>query len=452
MKGYFLPNISFEEKEQQVGKLSLAFPDLAPTHLIDIADRLIDAQEKLAEESIFKIVDWIDQAAAQWLDPKGLVREEAESIIPPVSGISREMLRVILDDLFNNFTRPVLIQFLEEELGDPRQLDRFCQKKRGVGFTRAFGPRLIAQILPGNVTGLSVTSLICGLLAKSANIAKVSREEVLFPVLFARTLHDIWPEMAGSIGISAWDNEAETLTETLLQKADLAVVYGSDETIATIREKIPATTSAVFYGHRLSLGMVARESIGKDIADQIAIDIALYDQNGCLSPHLYYVESGGDTSPQTFAQWVAQSLCAISLRLPKGEVLANQAVQIQQLRESLPLRGGTVFQSPFGLDWTVLYDVQPEFNVSPLSRTVWIKPVQDLSGVGPYLDPYRKSIQAIGVALPEERQADLIPKIARMGACRICPIGKMQTPPMTWHHEGRFRLLPLLRFVDWENS
>jgi hypothetical protein len=362
------------------------------------------------------------------------------------------MVRFILDNLFKNLTRPVLIQLLEEELGDPALCDRFRPKKKGTGFTRVIGPRLITHILPGNISGTAVISLVCGLLAKSANLAKVSTDELLLPVLFARSLHQIRPELAESIAVLTWENRAVDITRAAFKKAELAIVYGSDETIAQVREQIPATIRTLLHGHKLSLGIIARESIRKEVAERAAVDIALYDQMGCLSPHVYYVESLGEVTPLEFTQWLSQALYAISNQLPKKETPPEIAARIQQLRGSLPLREGKVFPSPKGVDWTVLYDPDPRFSASPLSRTIWVKPIDNLSEIITLLEPIRASLQAIGIAIPENRQSVLIPAIAKMGASRICPIGQMQTPPITWHHDGHFRLANLLRFVDWEQT
>ncbi|HZR46122.1 MAG TPA: acyl-CoA reductase, partial [Candidatus Manganitrophaceae bacterium] len=299
--------------------------------------------------------------------------------------------------------------------------------------------------------GTSVMSLACGLLAKSSNLAKVSVDELLLPVMFAESLHQIEPEWAHTLAVTTWENDAVEITETAFQKSDLIVVYGSDETIEKIREKVPPTARAIYHGHKLSLGIIARERIDAPLAEQAAVDISLYDQRGCLSPHLYYVEKGGAASPIEFAQWLAQALYVASYQLPKGPTSPDEAAKIQQLRGALPLKGGRVFPSPKGLDWTVLYDPDPGFSISPLARTIWVKPVEELTRIPFYLEPIRPYLQAVGVAVPTDRQPQIVPALARMGATRICPIGKMQKPPMTWHHDGRFRLLNLLRFVDWEN-
>jgi hypothetical protein len=451
MKGYFLPQIPVQEVRREINGVMLELPSLSPSQIGQISEGLIQSHEKLIGQSILKIVDLIDMAARRWLNRKDPIRLEAESTLPVLTGASKEMITVGLDDLFKDLTRPVLIQLLEEELGDPILLDHFRPKLKGSGFTRAFGPRLITHVLPGNVGGTAVMSLACGLLAKSSNLAKVSTEELLLPVLFAESLYEIAPDLARNLAVMTWDNQAVEITQAAFEKADLVIAYGNDETIEKVRERVPATTRAIYHGHKLSLGVIAREVIHPSLSEQAAMDISLYDQRGCLSPHVYYVEEGGAASPLEFAQWLAQSLYVASYQLPKGPTSTAEAAQIQQLRGSLPLKGGKVLPSPKGLDWTVLYDPAPHFSLSPLARTIWIKPVADLTEIPGHLEPVRGFLQAVGMAVPVNRQPQIVPFLAQMGANRICPIGKMQKPPMTWHQDGRFRLLNLLRFVDWEN-
>lgn len=455
MKGYFLPQISITEKEQMVAGIVQSVAELTPSTIKNLSNALNAFQKKLTATSILTIVDWIDQAAESWLHPGYPLRKEAEFFLPLVSGHSKEMVAIILSNLFKNLSRPVLMQLIEEELIDSERLDSFRPKIKGHGFSRVFGAGLITHILPGNILGLSVTSLVFGLLSKSSNLLRVSEEDVLLPVLFARTLQAVSPELSHSIAILTWKKEDAALTDAVLQESDLAIVYGNDTTIAALRHRMPPTTRAIYHGHRLSLGIIARESICDAVTEKAALDISLYDQQGCLSPHLYYVEMGSERDedlPLLFAQRLAQALYALSSQLPKGTISPTDAAQIQQLRGTLPLRGGRVFPSPNTLDWTVFYDSDPRFSCSPLSRSIWVKPVPDLSEIPPLLHPLRKSLQAIGYALPEERQETLLPLLAEIGGSRLCPIGKMQQPPLTWHHDGQFNFLNLLRFVDWETA
>ncbi len=438
------------EQEQVVGTLILSLPELSSAQLIEISNRLIAAQEKFAKESIYDIVAWIDQAVTRWRDPSDPIRQEAEAVLPQVCGLSKEMVQVVLDDLFKNLTGSVLLQLLESELVEPNLLDRFCPKKKSNVMTRAYGAPLITHILPGNVLGVSVVSLVCGLLVKSANLLRVSREELLLTTLFAQTLQAVWPEMAQTVVVLTWDKAELELTKAAFEKANLVIAYGNNETISAISPLVPQGRLRVFHGHKLSFGVIARESICDALAQKVAIDISLYDQRGCLSPHLYYVESGGETSVLDFATQVAEALDAFAKKWPKGKVSPDEASKVQQLRGAVVSKGGKCFSSLKGVDWTVLYDPDPEFIASPLSRTIWIKPLQDFSTVMPLLEPIGDLIQAIGIDIPEDRALTLLESISKIGGCRICPIGEMQSPPLNWHHDGGFRLLPLLRFVDWE--
>ena len=43
-------------------------------------------------------------------------------------------------------------------------------------------------------------------------------------------------------------------------------------------------------------------------AHQAALDVVRYDQQGCYSPHLFYVQKGGKVSPREFARYMATEL------------------------------------------------------------------------------------------------------------------------------------------------
>ena len=41
-------------------------------------------------------------------------------------------------------------------------------------------------------------------------------------------------------------------------------------------------------------------------------------------------------------------------------------------------------------------------------------------------------------------------QLARWGVTRVCPLGQMQNPPLTWRHDGRPSLEDLVTWIDWE--
>ncbi len=451
IKAYFLPQMQCSEEIKNIGKQNVSFPQLTPPQIAEISAHLIATQKTLANISIFEIVHCIARVSAQWRDTNHPLRRKAENILPRLCGLSKEMVSQILDEIFKELTEEKLLHLLKTELGNAEILDRFCNNNNGSTRTRAFGPSLITHILPGNVLGVSIISLLCGLLVKSANLLRVSQTEIVFTTLFAESLQEISPEIAQNIAILIWDKKEESITKTAFQKSNFVIAYGNDKSITAIQTLVPAGVPRLFHGHKLSFGLIARENISKDLAKKVAMDVAHYDQQGCLSPHVFYVESGGTSTPIDFAKQVAESLQTLSKQLPKGACDDATSSQIQQLRGTLPLlKGGVVLKSTDNTDWTVLYDPSPTFTASPLSRCIWIKSISDLSEIPSLFVPLKKIIQGIGIAIPKDRADDIIENISKIGGCRICPIGEMQRPPLNWMHDGQKRLLPLLRFVDWE--
>jgi hypothetical protein len=194
----------------------------------------------------------------------------------------------------------------------------------------------------------------------------------------------------------------------------------------------------------------------QEVAERAAYDASLFDQQGCLSPHLLYVEEGGEVSPREFAELVASAMERWANHLPPGSPTRDEAMAVRRFRaeyEAQELAGKDValFMSPQRLDWTVIYDADPRCTPSCLQRTVLVKPVADLSEVGGLVRSWRPYLQAAGVAVGPERIGVLAAQLGRVGVSRICPVGKMQAPPLIWHQEGRSLVRDLVRWVDLES-
>jgi len=406
--------------------------------VVAITAGLPEAHRRLAALPVFEIVDALSAVAHRWRDLTDRQRREVAAC-----GLAPETAF-----LFAHLTRSHLLALLKSELGDPAILDDFQPRPAGGGFVRVFGPRCITHLFPGNVSDVAIVGLVSAWLAKSTSLVRIGRNDAALPRWFVDVLRETHPTLADACVFAAWETGKREITRAALEMSDCVVVYGSDETIAAVRPLVPPGVRALFHGHRVSFGAVARECCRKEVAVAAVADIVAHDQRGCLSPHLYYVESGGQSSPLDFAEALAQALGEVCRTPPV--VSPADAARIWQIRGALPLSGGVVFQSATGIDWTVLHDPDPSFCLSPLGRTLWIKPVADLAGIAPHLQAVRSHLQAVGLAAPPERLPHLARYFSENGVGRICPIGAMQRPPLTWHHDGRFRLLDLLRFVDWE--
>jgi hypothetical protein len=76
----------------------------------------------------------------------------------------------------------------------------------------------------------------------------------------------------------------------------------------------------------------------------------------------------------------------------------------------------------------------------------------DLTEVLHQSEHVRGQVSAVGLAAPEENAEELAVQLARWGVTRICPLGRMQVPPLTWRHDGRPALGELITWTGWEQT
>ena len=464
---YWLPGLRDEEVGEwrtlefgARGEVALRVPVLTAGGLAAVMERAAAARDAyLAEAPVAHVAASIDRAVSRWLDPYSRWRRLAERALPAITGYSAPMVRKGLPGYLATFRLENLWRMLESELGDPRYLDGFQPRGRLGGRSRAYGPRLATHVFAGNVPGLAAQSLVAALLAKAACLGKAASEEPLFPALFAASLAEVDRRLGECLAIAWWPGGTEALEAVAFGRADAVIAYGSEATIGSIRARVPAETRFVAYNHKLSFGVVGREALAAEqvgeTAARAAYDAAKYDQQGCLSPHLFYVERGGATQPRAFAAALARAMAAAEAGMPRGRLTLDEAAAIREARAAVEFRalddgGVEVHASEGGTAWTVVYDEDPAFVASCLNRTVRVKPVDDVAAVPGLLAPVRRYLQTAGVALPDARLVALADRLGRLGLDRVCPLGQMPDPSPGWHHDGRYNVLDLLRWTDVE--
>lgn len=102
-------------------------------------------------------------------------------------------------------------------------------------------------------------------------------------------------------------------------------------------------------------------------------------------------------------------------------------------------------------DWTIVLDTDPSFNPSCLNRFIYLKPVKNLSTALHFADRVRGQVGAVALAQAGERHSELALELAQWGVTRICPLGRMQEPWLSWRHDGRPPLGDLVTWTDLES-
>ncbi|WP_442598725.1 acyl-CoA reductase [Neobacillus sp. D3-1R] len=439
----------------------LKYPILTNEKIKEAANAVqVNRDQYLAALPVYEIVKKIDLAIQKWLDPEYPLRKLAEKLIPSITGYDAEMVRLELKRYMRTFRKKELLRFLDEEFDQPAMLDDFHPRKSG-GMSRAYGPRTIFHIFSGNVPGVQIWSLVMGLLLKSANLGKTSTSEPLLPVLFAKSLAEVDERLAETIAILPWKGGKDNLEEPAIESADAIIVYGSNETVQNVRPKVPSYKKFLTYGHKISFAMIGKEVLTPDhyyeTIYKLVEDIAIYDQQSCLSPQTVFVEKGGAINPKQFAQMLAAELERYQKKRPRAKVSDEEAMTIQKLRNRYQLEAiqhgkVLVYASPTDTSWTVIYHDVPGFEGSPLNRSIHVFSSENLEKDSVLIKPFEQYIQSCGLAVKPNRLFKMASLLGSYGVNRICSIGEMNRAKPGWHHDGGFNLLDLVRITDIERN
>ena len=149
----------------------------------------------------------------------------------------------------------------------------------------------------------------------------------------------------------------------------------------------------------------------------------MWDQAGCISPHVLWTQA----DPHQVARDLAQHVAVLEKELPV--TLGPWASRERYTAKVLGQIKGKVVET----DTALLASIsESTFRPSPRNRFLWVLPAdnQALEEISPSLSTLALSGE-IDVALPAQ--------------VRTCAPGQMQRPTLSWQQDGEDPLLALLR-------
>lgn len=435
---------------------------LSPAMISEACQTLKRNREQyLAARSTAGLVNVLSAVAAEWLRPEHSFRRIALERAAE-TGFSRATLARGLDAFLRELTTDKLNALIVTELGHGLRLDSMCSgehEARQMRAALANGPGLIAHITAGNLPSPTLMSMVLGLLARSAQFVKCATGTSLLPRLFAHSIYEVEPKLGACLELAEWRGGSAHLEDVLFAEADCVTATGSDETLAAIQKRLPARTKFLGYGHQVSFAFVAAPVLTgfylSRVIQRAAADVTAWNQLGCLSPHVIYVEQGAEVNGEKFAELLAAELTERERIEPRGEIATETAAGIASRRGIYEVRAAhspdtRQWCSHGSTAWTVIFEADPRFQLSCLNRFVYVKPVANLDEALHAADAVREQVSTVGVAVPEHTMPEIATKLARWGATRVCPLGRMQEPPLGWRHDGRPALADLVTWTDLE--
>lgn len=462
MKGWSSP-LPLSVGEQIEG---IFLPKINAKDLSAVAKALKSSAKALREISVTEIAQKVEFVSKQWQKRDLPERKMALNLLPKLLPFSEPVCRQAIDNLMEQLTFSRLIGLLDEILGNHSLLDSFSERAFGTK-RKAFGLDLAFLVLAGNIVGIGIWDIVFCLLCKTPVLVKPSIAEPILASLFAQSLERFAPELSKSVAVIPFEAERDDLIAVALEECDAVIVYGDDETVKAYKQRARAKVRVIERGHKFSVAIVTAEFADSATAELLALDIARFDQRGCLSPQVCFLvnEDERDKSEE-FAKKVADAFKRLSEGLPTN-LSEGEKVNVSHFRLTCQMMGAKVF-APSDASWTVvLWDEghqkqemeQAKGDKEKLAgwrkifcqaRVVHIVAVQTLDEVFEQLSPLGKFLQGVAVAADERTVESVAETLGQAGASRICPVGKLQIPPIEWSQDGKHLISELVRWCDLE--
>ncbi len=412
--------------------------------LKEICSSLRKEQEWLERQPIEALIGLIASVSSKWITDPGLRHLKDKGLVFLSSWLDEKNLRSLsLIGLKGN------ISYMDEFCPCPDS-DRHYMKAGARG--------LVCHWLAGNVQILGMFALVQSILTKNVNLLRVSsKDDGVFRSLLDTFKDGEYKTDSGyvirgsdllrTVALVSYPHDNETLGQYMSAQADVRIAWGGREAVQTVSgypSRIGAET--VIFGPKLSFAAIARESLGsekeaKSLARRLAVDVSVFDQTGCASPHNLYIEDGGSVTADRFIELLAAEMDKAEERIPKPDVLPEQISQIHSIRGVYDFKGRVVGSG--SLSWTLLVDDGTADELCPpvYSRVLFIHKVDSIFDC---LENVSGDIQTIGLAAPPDKGTAFAVEAVRRGAARLPQIGRMLNFEMPW--DGLFLFDRLVRW------
>ena len=344
-------------------------------------------------------------------------------------------------------------KYLENKLevalhGNRHSLDEFVDLGDNNLLLHAQPKGLIVHWIAGNVGILGIFSLIQSLITKNVSILKApSNYDQL--ILLLESFKKIKTEKIDGtkllqcielLYIEHNDFENQSL---LSKSADVRVAWGGWDAVNTIISlpKSPFCDDIV-YGPKYSYAIIDENSIlndQKNVAQKIAVDVSMFDQYACSSPHTVLINTDDAIILENFAKELGKALDNVNrILLPKPNISPEKSLEIISLRSEFSITG-KVFSSD-GVEWTVILSDDTDLASPTFSRVVHVRKLDKHKITN--IENSRK-IQTIG--LSSNKNFDFLDEITFRGGDRCPQIGSMSMFDSPW--DGMFGIDRMVRWI-----
>ncbi|MFA7083759.1 MAG: acyl-CoA reductase [Arcobacteraceae bacterium] len=366
---------------------------------------------------------------------------------------SKEKAQAMIGSIVSFISKENLEKKLLCELGDvnPFNIDRISMKENHFESWMPLGT--LVHIAPTNVFTVGVLCVFEGLLSGNINILKTSASQNQLPQLFMEAFleFDTKELLKPYIIVLEVSSKEQTLLQSIIDCADVVSAWGSEEAIKSVQNMTPQGVRFVPWGHKISFAYFAKENINDtESMKKVAEDICLLDQNACSSPQDIFLESSDFEELKEFSKNFATILEETSSKMLRttpssgAQAEISTVISIAKTEEAMGL---THVIRAKDFSWSVIADKRKGLGISPLFRTILIKPLE-ANEIISTLHPMKSYLQTAALIAPKNRIVELSRALFGAGCLRIREAGHMHDGYIGEPHDGVYALPSFMKKIS----
>jgi acyl-CoA reductase-like NAD-dependent aldehyde dehydrogenase len=382
-----------------------------------------------------RIIAALAAAAADWLRSDEPLRVVAINEVARATGFHGDMVATGIDFIFSAVT-----------------VDGLERLARSEG---AAGPRAVFYSLAGNIPGQGVPAIARSLLGRSIAIVRDSERQPVITPAFREALRRYEPALAAMVLPVTWSHRLgdRALERVVVEIAERVELYGSDRTVGDLasRYRSGGRASCGLHGARVSAGLVLPEAEIAAAARAFAVDIAMYEGRGCLTPHVILVEGNLQRASQ-LADELARELAAREARWPRARGTVDEERERRRFIDDAEMRALAAPSGPPQTErcllgpssaWCIHHTSDTTITLGPGLRCIRVARVAERAAAIDALRAATTPLAGVGVAGATTHpgasgvdDAALDSGLRAAGATVVCPAGRMQAPPIDWRPQA----------------
>lgn len=438
------------------GGVSFTTPDVRK-HIAELALSDPGDLRDLHTLSLDAILDYLASLGAELAFDRNPFLQEACELAILTSGLTPGVVRHFFSTVGALFDRDFVRELAENAIG-VKYLEGWVPRRMASGCVcsiRAFGARSV-HILSGNVPAPSALSVIRNALIRSDAIFKTPSNDPITAAAIARTMVKMAPDhpLTRHLSVAYWQGGDSEVEESLYRpdRVEKIIAWGGMASIRHISKYVQPGIDVITMDPKLSSSIIGRDAFADeatmlDVAERLALDVGVFNQQACTNARVIYIETGTDQAglqaANRFGALVHEALQALPAHLsgPAPKIDQDLAEEVQSLRmvsDEHKVFGGV----PQGAIIVSQTSEPVDFARSLTDRVANLVPVDDLEIPIQSVTAYT---QTIGI-YPDALKTQIRDRLVYGGAQRLTSLGYACKPAMAGPHDG---MEPLRRMAKW---